>query len=207
MSTMLYSVSGPGGNDASLQGTTVGGSKPLHRFMKGQPKIIGVIVLVLGSAFLIMPIAISEDFFNQPLSITIPSGFLQGILCIICGIMYILTEHNPTKKTVTISLALSIVSIVAATWCGLLVLPAVTHRSFSRQYVFPDDNITETEEAVWPSHYEAMEISLEGIFVFYSFLSAIIFIVMSTLAGIALRSPKSQAIVVMTAAPTETPAE
>lgn len=42
MSSELYTVSGPGGNNASLQGTTVGGSKPLHRFIRGQPKIIGV---------------------------------------------------------------------------------------------------------------------------------------------------------------------
>lgn len=39
MSAEIYSASG---NNASLQGTTVGGIKPLHRFIKGQPKIIGV---------------------------------------------------------------------------------------------------------------------------------------------------------------------
>lgn len=39
MSAELISASG---NNASLQGTTVGGSKPLHRFMKGQPKSVGV---------------------------------------------------------------------------------------------------------------------------------------------------------------------
>ena len=40
MSAELYSANG---NNASLQGTTtVGGTKPLHRFIKGQPKIIGV---------------------------------------------------------------------------------------------------------------------------------------------------------------------
>ena len=37
-----------------------------------------------------------------------------------------------------------------------------------------------------------MERSLKGIFVFYSFVGAIILIVMSTLAGAALRSTKSQ---------------
>lgn len=39
MSAELYASSE---SNASLQGTTVGGSKPLHRFIKGQPKIIGV---------------------------------------------------------------------------------------------------------------------------------------------------------------------
>ena len=39
---------------------------------------------------------------------------------------------------------------------------------------------------------QTMERSLKGIFVFYSFVGAIILIVMSTLAGAALRSTKSQ---------------
>lgn len=39
MSAEVYSLNG---NNASDQSTTVGGSKPLHRFIKGQPKIIGV---------------------------------------------------------------------------------------------------------------------------------------------------------------------
>lgn len=39
MSAEVYIASG---NNSSLQSTTVGGSKPLHRFIKGQPKIIGV---------------------------------------------------------------------------------------------------------------------------------------------------------------------
>lgn len=42
MSAELYFASGPDGNNARLQGTTVGGSKPLHRFIRGQPKTIGV---------------------------------------------------------------------------------------------------------------------------------------------------------------------
>ncbi|XP_053291162.1 uncharacterized protein LOC128451152 isoform X5 [Pleuronectes platessa] len=152
MSAELHIVSGPDVNDASLQGNTVGGSKPLHRFMKGQPKAIGVVVLVLGSSFFIISVAMAKELFNEPLWRTDAPVIIQGILFIICGIMYILAEHNPTKKT-------------------------------------------------------AMGRSLEWIFVFYTFVSAIILIVMSTLAGAALRSTKSQAVVMMTAAPPETPAE
>lgn len=39
---------------------------------------------------------------------------------------------------------------------------------------------------------KAMGVTIEAIFVFYSFVGGIIFIVMSTLAGAALRSTKSQ---------------
>ncbi|XP_062243661.1 uncharacterized protein LOC133953645 [Platichthys flesus] len=206
MSAELHTVSGPGGNDVSLQGTTVGGSKPLHRFMKGQPKTIGVVVLVLGSSFFIISFAMAKELFNEPLWRIDPSGFIQAILFIICGIMYILAEHNPTKKTVTISFALSIVSILTTLWTDLHILPELIHRHLNRHYVF-NDTRPDTEEGLWTSHYEAMGRSLEWIFLFYTFVSAIILIVMSTLAGAALRSTRSQAVVMMTAAPPETPAE
>ncbi|XP_053290940.1 uncharacterized protein LOC128451152 isoform X1 [Pleuronectes platessa] len=202
MSAELHIVSGPDVNDASLQGNTVGGSKPLHRFMKGQPKAIGVVVLVLGSSFFIISVAMAKELFNEPLWRTDAPVIIQGILFIICGIMYILAEHNPTKKTVTISLALSIVSILATLGTDFYFLPDLIQTHYYRHYVYGHK-----EEGLWRSDFEAMGRSLEWIFVFYTFVSAIILIVMSTLAGAALRSTKSQAVVMMTAAPPETPAE
>uniref|UniRef100_A0A3Q0QNF9 Uncharacterized protein n=1 Tax=Amphilophus citrinellus TaxID=61819 RepID=A0A3Q0QNF9_AMPCI len=126
MSAELLSVSQPRGNNGSLQGTTVGAGKPIHRFLKGQPKILGV---------------------------RHGHKYTHSHLClIICGIMYVLTEHNPTKKT-------------------------------------------------------HMGLALEAVFVFYTLVGAVILIVMSALAGAALRSTKTQAVVMMTTASTETPTE
>ncbi|XP_022602102.1 uncharacterized protein LOC111222586 [Seriola dumerili] len=207
MSAELYCMGGPGGNNASLQSTTVGGSKPLHRFIKGQPKIIGIIVLVLGASFFILSIAIVGDSAGQPIWTAIPPGFLLGTLFMICGILYIVTEHNPTKKTVTISLALSVVTILGVFWTILHILPELIHSHYVRHYDFPEDDTTENDDVAWTSSHEAMGLVVEATFVFYSFVGAIIFIVMSTLAGAALRSTNSQAIVVMTTAPPETPAE
>ncbi|KAG7237863.1 hypothetical protein INR49_031757 [Caranx melampygus] len=153
MSAVLSYRGGPGGNNASQQGTTVGGSKPLHRFIKGQPKIIGIVVLVLGASFLVFStVVLGLSDSGHHMWSGSSYGFLLGTLFIICGILYIVTEHNPTKKTAMI-------------WI------------------------------------------MEWTFVFYSFVGAVIFIVMSSFAGAALRSSKSQAIIVMTAAPAETPAE
>ncbi|GLD58293.1 uncharacterized protein AKAME5_001042500 [Lates japonicus] len=207
MSAELYTASGPGGN--ILQGTTVGGSKPLHRFIKGQPKITGIIVLVLGVSFFVISIAVTGENAYHPAWIwtAIPPGFLQGTLFIICGILYIVTEHNPTKKTVTVSLALSIVTILGTCWTILHILPELGHSYYYRYYEFIEENMTEIDDAAWSSHYEAMGVTIEAIFVFYSFVGGIIFIVMSTLAGAALRSTKSQAIVVMTTMAAETPVE
>ncbi|XP_041846673.1 uncharacterized protein LOC121643363 [Melanotaenia boesemani] len=203
MSAELYTASQPAENNGSLQTTTVGGSKPLHRFLKGQPKIMGTVVLIIGASFFILSIAISTGHFAHHIWTTIPPGFLLGTLFIISGILFIVTELNPTKKTVTISLALSIVSILGACWTVLHILPDL---HFLRSSAYFDENITDTELA-WANYSEAMGVTVEALFLFYSFVGAIIFIVMSVLAGAALRSTKSQAVVVMTTTSTTTPAE
>ncbi|XP_059202986.1 uncharacterized protein LOC131982366 isoform X2 [Centropristis striata] len=206
MSTELYRASQPGGNDASVQGTTVGGSKPLHRFLKGQPKIIGIIKLVVGSSMFIDSIAMSLDYPVRGMMIIIPPGFLVGTLFIICGILYILTEHNPTKKTVTISLALSIVTILAALWTVLHIGITVGEGDDFRSYELMEDNVTEIDDPNW-SPFETMVIAMELVFLFYTVVGGIIVIVMTCLAVAALRSSKSEAIIVMTTAASETPAD
>ncbi|KAM7014904.1 uncharacterized protein LKV04_012326 [Tautogolabrus adspersus] len=142
MSVALYSASG---NNAILQGTSVGGTKPLHRFIKGQPKIIGVIVLILGSSFFIP--CISLLFLTHVFRIMwgiIPSGIVLGSLFITCGILFILTQHNPTKKTVTMSLALSIMTVLGICWTTLNILPDIIHSHLYRHYEDLEENTTES---------------------------------------------------------------
>ncbi|XP_030575857.1 uncharacterized protein LOC115773325 isoform X2 [Archocentrus centrarchus] len=144
MSAELLSVSQPRGNNGSLQGTTVGAGKPIHRFLKGQPKILGTIVLILGASFFIFSIVITADSHRRYMWTVIPPIFLMGSLLIICGIMYVLTEHNPTKKTVTISLSLSIVSILVTCWTLMQILPDIALYHYHEMYFF-HENYTEAE--------------------------------------------------------------
>lgn len=215
MSAELCLSPGPGGNNGSPQNTTTttttstGGTKPLHRFIKGQPKIIGIIVLVLGTSVFTVTAVLVEERDTRFIWTAIPPGFVQGTLYIICGILYILTEHTPTKKTVTISLALSIVSLLATIWTILHVLPNLVHGYYwhlLRHSDLLEENVTESD-LIATLQYMSMEKSLEIIFVVKFFSGGIIFIVMSVLGGIALRSTSSQAIVIMTSAPRETQAE
>ncbi|KAL3992813.1 cell adhesion molecule 1 [Sarotherodon galilaeus] len=196
MSAEILSVSDPGGNNRNPQGASVGGTKPLHRFLKGQPKIIGTIVLILGASFFIISVAITEDS-HMHIWTVIPPGFLLGTLLIICGITYILAEHNTTKKTVTISLSLSIVSILVTCWTLIHIVPDIEAYSYHLDYIYDNGNFSFTEPM---ENYQHMGLALEAILAFYTFVVAIIFIVMSALAGIALRSTKIQATVVMTTA-------
>ncbi|KAM9817517.1 uncharacterized protein ACB057_002809 [Neosynchiropus ocellatus] len=195
MPAELYSARGP---EDAAQGTTVGGSKPLHRFIKGQPKVIGIVVMVLGAAFLMVSVAIIDNYSFNVWSVIAP-WFILGVLFVVSGILFVLTEHNPTKKTVTISLALSIVTVLGGFWTIITILPDVMHRAMYRHYEWYE-NRTAIEET-WSSRAQKMSITVEAVVLFYSLVGVIIFIIMSTLAGTALRSSKSQAIIVMSSAP------
>ncbi|KAM7413212.1 hypothetical protein PAMA_020538 [Pampus argenteus] len=167
MSSEIYSANGPSGNNASLEGITVGGSKPLHRFIKGQPKIIGIIVLVLGVSFFMMSITFNQGIAFQHKSTAVIPGFLQGTLYILCGILYILTEHDPTKKRVTASLALSIVTILGAFLTITVILIHVGSGYSYRYYDYLDENMTDTEEPLWASDYEVIIFFLLFIVTFF----------------------------------------
>lgn len=208
MSAELYLSPEPRENNGSVQTTTTtaGGTKPLHRFIKGQPKIVGIILLVLGTTIFAVTAVLIEDRDTHYIWTTIPPGFLQGTLYIICGILYIITEHNPTKKTVTVSLALSIVTLLGTIWTILFILPDFAHDHYIRHYEYMEENVTDAA-LLAAVQYETMGKSLEAIFLVKFFLGGVIVVVMSVLGGIALRSTNSQAIVVMTAAQTENPAE
>ncbi|XP_030232611.1 uncharacterized protein si:ch1073-291c23.2 isoform X2 [Gadus morhua] len=122
--------------------TLLGGDKPLHRFIRGQPKIIGIVLLILGSSFFILSIPLSEVGSFERFDGYIQPGFWLSPMFIVCGILYIVTEYNPTKKTAPVLILYSVIEV-------------------------------------------------------YTFVGVFIFITMSALAGISLRSSGSQTQVVM----------
>ncbi|XP_067345280.1 membrane-spanning 4-domains subfamily A member 6B-like isoform X1 [Channa argus] len=207
MSVEFHPASGPGGNNASLQGTTVGGSKPLHRFLKVQPKIVGVLVVALGLSFFIVAISVSFNSTFHDISTDVSPSSVTGTLFIVSGILFILTEHKLTKKIVSLSLALSIVTILGALWSMFHMIITFSGPDHYRYYGFFEVNTAETEDTEWLSYSESMGLCLEVLFLFYTSVGIVFFITMSVFAGAALRSTRSQVIVMMTTMPTQTPAE
>ncbi|XP_061820300.1 uncharacterized protein [Nerophis lumbriciformis] len=207
MSVEIFSASPPAGNNESLQANRVGGSKPLHRFMKAQPQSVGVAVVILGVSFIIASIIMAVDHPAHHLWRTTPLGYITGIKFIACGVLYIITEHNPTKKTVTASLALSIVTIIFSSLMIFFVIPNIENHYDMRSFdIYAMDNTTATiEDDTWVSQAEALGITTAAIFIFYVFVGLIIVLVMSVLAGAALRSTKTQATVVLSTIKAQTP--
>ncbi|XP_029950737.1 uncharacterized protein LOC115390847 [Salarias fasciatus] len=199
MSVQISSVRDSGRRLGQGEAATVGGLKPLHRFLKGQPKITGIVVLIIGSSLLCVNFAAlalneTEDKWFPVLPSLTHSGLLMA-----CGILYIVTEKNPTKRTVTISLALSVISVPSMIWVILMSVPNFHSYHYLNDYEY-FDNYTN------PSlNYHMVGAVLGTVETFNHIVGGITCLVMSVLAGAALRSTKSLAIVLMTATAPEAP--
>ncbi|XP_039668484.1 membrane-spanning 4-domains subfamily A member 4D-like isoform X2 [Perca fluviatilis] len=85
-------------------------SKPLHRFIQKEPRSLGIVILIFGCAELLMGFQLSKE--NEPTSFAIYIPFWQGVLFLVCGNLSIYTELHPSKKMVTVCLAMYVVSLL-----------------------------------------------------------------------------------------------
>ncbi|CAB1312938.1 unnamed protein product [Coregonus sp. 'balchen'] len=200
MSVNMVSDISPAGGIGEPHTTTVGGSKPLHRFIRGEPKSIGIVMLFMGSSLFILAIPMRMDPLES--SADNFTSFWLGILFIICGLLYVLTEKNTSKQLVTASLALSIISILGVTVAFFEFLKGILslkyhHYHFYHSYY--DDNITDSAGVVVPWRKRHMDqlFSLEAVFMYQSLVGMVLLILMTAFARAALQSSKTQAIVVM----------
>ncbi|XP_036439170.1 uncharacterized protein si:ch1073-291c23.2 [Colossoma macropomum] len=177
--------------------TVTGGSKPLHRFLRGEPKTVGIVLILMGSCLFMFGIPPKMDTLES--SSDIYSSFWLGILYFTCGVLYILAEREPTKKIVTASLALSIISILGSIFAAFDFIKAmvvISQNHYYRLYsTYSPDNHTELEPVVEQHYLSAY--SLEAVFLFHSLTGAVILITMTVFARMALRSSRTQAVVVM----------
>ncbi|KAL0964677.1 hypothetical protein UPYG_G00327460 [Umbra pygmaea] len=206
MSTNMASGRIPAGGAVGPTTTTVGSSKPLHRFIRAEPKSNGIVMLFMGSSLFIFAIPMKMSPVHLPLlNILLHFGLESWYdLFIICGLLYLLTEKSPSKALVTASLALSIMSILGVVVAFFEFLKGLIQTYMQRQYYsygsYYSDNETETsksEEYSWGTYHMNQLFCLEVIFMCQSLVSGVILIVMTAFAKAALRSSRTQTIVVM----------
>ncbi|KAG7462764.1 hypothetical protein MATL_G00188250 [Megalops atlanticus] len=201
MSVMATPGISPAEDEREPNTTVVVGSKPLHRFIRGEPKAIGVVMLFLGGSLFIFgipmkmdPVETSSDYF---------CSFWLGTLFIISGTLYVLAEHTPTKKLVTASMALSIVSILGVILAFFEFIRGMVHTQLPLFHLsYSHNNITEEEDIALRSHMMQLY-GMEGVFMFHCLAGGVLLIVMTAFARTALQSTKTQAIVVMHNLPSE----
>ncbi|KAF4105374.1 membrane-spanning 4-domains subfamily A member 15-like isoform X2 [Onychostoma macrolepis] len=185
----------PAGSVSEAITTVTGGSKPVHRFLRGQPKSIGVVLVMMGIGLFMFGIPMNVDS-DALTSVELLTPFWLGILFFICGLLYILSERNPSKKMITASFALSIISVIG-------VLPALVE--FSRAisviyYVLAGHNMHENStvaEELYAEQYYISVKNLELVFFCHSLTGGVLLVIMTFFARAALQSSRTQAVVVM----------
>ncbi|XP_052469738.1 uncharacterized protein LOC128026526 isoform X3 [Carassius gibelio] len=154
----------PAGVVSEVITTVTGGSKPVHRFLRGQPKSIG--------------------FF-------------------ICGLLYILSERNPSKKIITASLALNIISIIGVLIALLefsrviVEINSIVEGHYEGYYEGQMyENQTGMEKLYARQHYMFVR-DMELVFCCHSVIGGVLLVTMSFFARAALKSSRTQAFFVM----------
>ncbi|XP_016106682.1 membrane-spanning 4-domains subfamily A member 4D-like [Sinocyclocheilus grahami] len=163
--------------------TVMGGSKPVHRFLRGQPKSIGVVLVMMGIGLFMFAIPMNVQS-DAPISADQFTPFWLGILFFICGLLYILSERNPSKKMITASLALSIISVIGVL-SALVEFSRAIAGIYHTHWVDTYDNYTEEEEMYAEQHYLPMK-NMEIVFFCHSLIGGVLLVVMTFFARAAL---------------------
>ncbi|XP_033488416.1 membrane-spanning 4-domains subfamily A member 4A-like isoform X1 [Epinephelus lanceolatus] len=107
--TRERTTTGNVGNQAAVNMELMSG-KPLHRFVRNEPRSLGIVMLVFGCAELLMGFPLAKQGARTSWTIYIP--LWQGALFLVCGNLSIYTGIHPSKKMVTVSLAMYVVTLL-----------------------------------------------------------------------------------------------
>ncbi|CAB1432766.1 unnamed protein product [Pleuronectes platessa] len=172
-------------------------SKPLHRFITKEPKVLGIVILICGCAELLMGFHLVSESVQNSCAIYIP--FWQGILFLVCGKLSIYTEIHPSKKMVTVCLAMYVVSILGA-------VISIGFRMYYLSYQSYLKYMTRRADDNWARGRMEQLLGVEGLLFTSSLCVAGILIFLSSVARLALKSTNTQVIVRCIPAPAQSDA-
>ncbi|XP_077433430.1 uncharacterized protein LOC144058783 [Vanacampus margaritifer] len=161
-------------------------SKPLHRFVQKEPQSLGIVILICGCAEIMMGFILISETLENSTNILIP--FWQGALFIVCGSLSIYTGACPSKRMVTVCLAMYILAIL-----GIIV--SVGYRivvSLSRYHYF--SYYASPMEQEWKYIRVVQLFSIECILCTCSLCISVLLIFLSAIARSALKSTHTQVI-------------
>uniref|UniRef100_A0A8C1R971 Si:ch1073-291c23.2 n=1 Tax=Cyprinus carpio TaxID=7962 RepID=A0A8C1R971_CYPCA len=161
-----------------------------------------VVLVMMGLGLFMFGIPMNTQSY-APTSAEQFSPLWLGILFFICGLLYILSERNLSKKiSITASLALSIISITGV----LSALVEFSRAIIGIYHIYRDqmyENQTEEEELYARQHYvriihKQMSIrDMELVFCCHSLKGGLLLVTLMFFTRAALRSRRTQAVVVM----------
>ncbi|KAM6952238.1 B-lymphocyte antigen CD20-like [Lycodopsis pacificus] len=154
-------------------------SKPLHRFIQKEPKTLGIVILIFGCAEILMGFVLSHEGDDTSYSIYIP--FWQGALFLACGNLSIYTEMNPSKKMVTVCLAMYVLSILGVVVSAPFRLRCMLHIRYLRHGYHSEDH--------------SQLVGVESLLFTSSLCVSVLLIFLCAVARLALKSTSTQIIV------------
>lgn len=173
-------------------------TKPLHRFVQREPKTFGIVVLIFGCAELLMGFQLAGDPVKTT-SCYLYIPFWQGILFLVCGILSIYTGIHPSKKMVTVCLAMYVVSFIGVLFSVgsrvvLMILLDLHHYMGSRVHLSRERG--------------KFLIAIESLLLISSLCVSVLLMFLCCVSRLALKSTRTQIVLHQIAPPvTETPTE
>ncbi|XP_029918372.1 membrane-spanning 4-domains subfamily A member 4D-like [Myripristis murdjan] len=183
-STARERTRGNDGNQEPETNTVLMSSKPLHRFISGDPKSLGIVVLIFGCAELLMGFQMAKDKLENSTKIYVP--FWQGALFLICGNLSIYTGVHPSKRMVTVCLAMYVVSIL-----GILLSLGI--RIWSICYLL--HLLWRYWSRTWAQREATQLLMVEVVLFISTFCVSVLLIFLSAKARLALKSTHTQVVV------------
>ncbi|XP_063045667.1 uncharacterized protein si:ch1073-291c23.2 [Engraulis encrasicolus] len=158
----------------------VGGNKPLHRFLRIQPKFIGIVLMFFGVNEMMMGFGLMKEDIRTSASLYLP--FWQAALLAICGSLSIHSHTYPSKKMVTVCLAMYVVTILAGFMTVFFRISCIIHFCFWGLF----------SEA---HHRLAQLVSTESLLLTSALIVIVLLIVLCSYASASLKSSNTQIIV------------
>ncbi|XP_076595358.1 uncharacterized protein LOC143325875 [Chaetodon auriga] len=165
-------------------------SKPLHRFIQKEPKSLGIVIVIFGCAELLMGFNLATENTVTSYGIYIP--FWQGLLFLVCGNLSIYTEVHPSKKMVTVCLAMYVVCLLGIVVSVVYRIYCLTHYSYLRYRASWRSDWSDDE---WLLHRVEQLFGVEGILFTSSLCVSVLLIFLCAVARLALKSTRTQVIV------------
>ncbi|XP_035017795.2 uncharacterized protein LOC118112536 isoform X2 [Hippoglossus stenolepis] len=195
--TTRATATGQDGNQAADQKVLMT-SKPLHRFIRKEPKALGIVILIFGCAEILMGFHLTSESVHTSGSFYIP--FWQGILFLVSGKLSIYTEIHPSKKMVTVCLAMYVVSLLGAVISIGFRMYCLSHVGYLKY------RARHAVDQEWAQNRIEQLFGVEGLLFTSSLCAAGILIFLSSVARLALKSTNTQVIVRCTPAPAQSDA-
>uniref|UniRef100_A0A672YW49 Uncharacterized LOC115427470 n=1 Tax=Sphaeramia orbicularis TaxID=375764 RepID=A0A672YW49_9TELE len=163
-------------------------TKPLHRFVRNEPRSLGIVVLIFGCAEILMGFQLHMASERTRTSLQIYIPFWQGVLFVVCGNLSIYTGLHPSKKMVTVSLSMYVVSLLGIFVSGGYRISCLSYFSYMRY------RASHRTDPGWAHFRVDLLFGIEGMLFTSSLCVLVLLMVLIVVARLALKSTRTQVI-------------